>query len=229
MDPSVLRSLPTIQESDPAGLDFESARHDYFSAGHELDSLYQELDLDSLNEDLSPSMPDTSAGTSHSHPTSEPENLTEAQQTELKSELTKLEAEILTLRDVLAAKERRCGELKKKLGLTALVGLRQNLSKSWHEVQVSNTYMKQKTSTTLSNMGSAICRKLEDMKNSATFKSFEGLMGTIKSRVVGGRELDGDCLPTSVGNANDPLSIPGSRDDAIPMPEDHLLPSHKPE
>lgn len=48
-----------------------------------------------------------------------------------------VEEEIVTLRQVLAAKERRCGELRRRLGLSALEGLRQNLSKSWHDVQVS--------------------------------------------------------------------------------------------
>lgn len=48
-----------------------------------------------------------------------------------------VEEEIGTLRQVLAAKERHCGELKRKLGLTPLDGLKQNLSKSWHDVQVS--------------------------------------------------------------------------------------------
>uniref|UniRef100_A0A8C8YHX5 TPD52 like 3 n=1 Tax=Prolemur simus TaxID=1328070 RepID=A0A8C8YHX5_PROSS len=122
-------------------------------------------------------MPDamtkTSVGAYESHPTSEPVALTEAEQMELKSELTKLEAEIVTLRQTLAAKERRCGELKRKLGLTTLVGLRQNLSKSWHDVPVSNAYVKQKTSVALSTVGSAICRKFGDMKKSATFRSFE--------------------------------------------------------
>ncbi|KAL2781481.1 tumor protein D55 isoform 2, partial [Daubentonia madagascariensis] len=118
-------------------------------------------------------MTETSVGTFESHPNSEPKYLTEAEQMELKTELTKLEVEIVTLRQELAAKERRCGELKRKLGLTALVGLRQNLSKSWHDVQVSNAYVKQKTSAALSTMGSAICRKFGDMKKSATFRSFE--------------------------------------------------------
>uniref|UniRef100_A0A8C5XFU1 TPD52 like 3 n=1 Tax=Microcebus murinus TaxID=30608 RepID=A0A8C5XFU1_MICMU len=125
-------------------------------------------------------MPDpmtkTSVGTYESHPTSEPMALTEAEQLELKSELAKLEAEIVTLRQALAAKERRCGELKRKLGLTTMDGLRQNLSKSWHDVQVSNTYVKQKTSVALSSMSSAICRKFGDMKKSATFRSFEEQM-----------------------------------------------------
>ena len=131
--------------------------------------------------------------------------------------LSKVEEEIGTLRQVLAAKERHCGELKRKLGLTPLDGLKQNLSKSWHDVQVSNAYVRtseklgewndkvtqsdfykktqetlsqagQKTSAALSNVGSVISRKLGDMRNSATFKSFEDRVGTIKSRVVGSRE-----------------------------------------
>lgn len=127
----------------------------------------------------------------------------------VQSKLTKLEGEIITLHHALAAKERRCIELKKKLGLIALQELRQNLSKSWHYVQISDVYMKQNTSVALSTIGSAICRKLGDMKKSATFRSFEGLMGTIKSRVAGGRQLGSDCLPSSAGNGDD--SFPASR------------------
>lgn len=52
--------------------------------------------------------------------------------------LLQVEEEIVTLRQVLAAKERHCAELKRKLGLSALEGLKQNLSRSWHDVQVSN-------------------------------------------------------------------------------------------
>lgn len=52
--------------------------------------------------------------------------------------LLQVEEEIVTLRQVLAAKERHCGELKRKLGLSTLEGLKHNLSRSWHDVQVSN-------------------------------------------------------------------------------------------
>lgn len=221
MDPSLPASHSTSQESDPTGLDFNSAGQDYFSAGYVYDSLYQELDLNSLHEDLSQSMPGTvteaSADTHESHPAAKPEDLTEAEQKELKLELTKLEEEIVTLRHALATKERCCMELKRKLGLIALVGLRQNLSKSWHDVQVSNVYMKQKTSAALSTMGSTICRKLGDMKKSATFRSFEGLMGAIKSRVSGGRELGSDSLPSSAGSGDDPPASSGSRVDPLPL------------
>lgn len=225
MDPSGLESNLTSQESGATALDFDSSGQDYFSISHEFDSLYQELDLDSVNEDHLPqsmtgAMTETSEGTYEPHLTTDPEDLTEAEQKELKSELIKLEAEILTLRHALAAKERRCAELKRKLGLTALVGLKQNLSKNWHEVQVSNAYMKQKTSAALSTMGSAICRKLGDMKKSSTFRSFEGLVETIKSRVAGGRELGNDSLPSSAGCGEDPplvsgTSLPGGGDDQV--------------
>ncbi|XP_066186901.1 tumor protein D54 isoform X7 [Sylvia atricapilla] len=176
-----------------------------------------------------------------------PEGLSLAEEEELRAELAKVEEEIGTLRQVLAAKERHCGELKRKLGLTPLDGLKQNLSKSWHDVQVSNAYVKtseklgewndkvtqsdfykktqetlsqagQKTSAALSNVGSVISRKLGDMsgysirhsismpamRNSATFKSFEDRVGTIKSRVVGSRENSTDGLHSPSGAGDKP-------------------------
>lgn len=49
-----------------------------------------------------------------------------------------VEEEINTLRQVLSAKERHASELKRKLGLNPLTELKQNISKSWQEVQTSN-------------------------------------------------------------------------------------------
>uniref|UniRef100_A0A671F498 TPD52 like 3 n=1 Tax=Rhinolophus ferrumequinum TaxID=59479 RepID=A0A671F498_RHIFE len=159
----------------------------------------------------------------------ESQDLTEADQKMLISELTKLEAEIVSLRHVLATKERRCAELKRNLGLTVLVGLRQNLSKSWHDVQVSNAYVKQKTSAAMSTMGSTISRKLGDMKNSATFKSFEGLVETIKSRVGGGRELGNDCLLSSAVSGISPTGNlawpPDQCKNSLPSSQLQLCPS----
>ncbi|XP_021007616.1 tumor protein D55 [Mus caroli] len=231
MDQSHLKSCPTGQKSEPAGLAVSSTSPNCFSSNQGLDSVYQDLDLDSLNEDLSLPVPDamteTSASTNESRLASEP-NLTEAEQLELKSELTKLEEEILNLRDLLAAKEKRCGELKRKLGCVPLVGLRQNLSKSWHDVQASNTYMKQKTSTALASVGSAICRKLGDVKNSSTFRSLEGLVGTVKSRVAGGRELGSGLLPSPV-SGSDPHSTLGSGYETVPGLDEQLFSVLKPE
>lgn len=148
------------------------------------------------------------------HRTPVVEGLTEGEEEELRAELAKVEEEIVTLRQVLAAKERHCGELKRRLGLSTLGELKQNLSRSWHDVQVSTAYKKtqetlsqagQKTSAALSTMGSAISRKLGDMRNSATFKSFEDRVGTIKSKVVGGRENGSDNLPPSPGSGDQTL------------------------
>ncbi|XP_074928295.1 tumor protein D54 isoform X14 [Chelonoidis abingdonii] len=176
-----------------------------------MESASQDINLNSPNKGLlSDTMTDVPVDNTASARTSAPEGLTEAEEEELRSELAKVEEEIGTLRQVLAAKERHCGELKRKLGLTTFDELKQNLSKSWHDVQGSNAYKKtqetlsqagQKTSAALSNVGSVISRKLGDMRNSTTFKSFEDRVGTIKSRVVGSRE-----------NSTDPHSPTGSGD-----------------
>ncbi|XP_074776672.1 tumor protein D54 isoform X8 [Athene noctua] len=215
-----------------------------------MESASQDINLNSPNKGLlSDAMTDVPVDSAASAQTSAPEGLTLAEEEELRSELAKVEEEIGTLRQVLAAKERHCGELKRKLGLTPLDGLKQNLSKSWHDVQVSNAYKKtqetlsqagQKTSAALSNVGSVISRKLGDMRefpiplwlgiskwahpfshsfssysirhsismpamrNSATFKSFEDRVGTIKSRVVGSRENSTDSLHSPSGAGDKP-------------------------
>ncbi|XP_037666885.1 tumor protein D54 isoform X2 [Choloepus didactylus] len=203
-----------------------------------MDSAGQDINLNSPNKGLlSDSMTDVPVDTGVAARAPAVEGLTEAEEEELRAELAKVEEEIVTLRQVLAAKERHCGELKRKLGLSALEGLKQNLSRSWHDVQVSNAYKKtqetlsqagQKTSVALSTVGSAISRKLGDMRahplscsfssysirhsismpamrNSATFKSFEDRVGTIKSKVVGGGESSGGSLPSPTGSGDQPL------------------------
>ncbi|XP_048818794.1 tumor protein D54 isoform X11 [Lagopus muta] len=172
--------------------------------GAAMESAGQDINLNSPNKGLlSDAMMDVPVDGAAAGRTAAPEGLSAAEEEELRAEIAKVEEEIGTLRQVLAAKERHCGELKRKLGLTPLDGLKQNLSKSWHDVQVSNAYKKtqetlsqagQKTSAALSNVGSVISRKLGDMRNSATFKSFEDRVGTIKSRVVGSRENSTDGL-----------------------------------
>ncbi|XP_036281763.1 tumor protein D54 isoform X12 [Pipistrellus kuhlii] len=214
-----------------------------------MDSAGQDINLNSPNKGLlSDSMMDVPVDTAVAAQTPAVEGLTEAEEEELRAELIKVEEEIVTLRQVLAAKERRCGELRRKLGPSASEGLRQSLSRSWHDVQVSSAYVKtseklgewnermtqsdlykrtqetlsqagQKTSAALSTMGSAISRKLGDMssysirhsksmpamRNSATFKSLEDRVGTIKSKVVGGKENDSDSFPSPTGSGDKPL------------------------
>ncbi|XP_028266663.1 tpd52 like 2b isoform X1 [Parambassis ranga] len=200
-----------------------------------MDPASQDINLNSPNKGLSVDHSDSLSdvpvqGAMGNSATPLPPGLTEEEAEELRTELTKVEEEINTLRQVLSAKERHAAELKRKLGLSPLNELKQNLTKSWQDVQTSNAYVRtteklgqwservtgsdlylsasatldditrseaykktqetlsqagQKTSAALTTVGSAITRRLGDMRNSATFKSFEDKMGNLKYKVVG--------------------------------------------
>ncbi|XP_041655780.1 tpd52 like 2b isoform X8 [Cheilinus undulatus] len=198
--------------------------------------------MDPASQDINLNSPNKGLGVDHSDSLSDvpvegavgnsanplPPGLTEEEAEELRIELTKVEEEINTLRQVLSAKERHATELKRKLGLSPLNELRQNLTKSWQDVQTSNAYKKtqetlsqagQKTSAALTTVGTAISRKLGDMRalpfsnsfsnysirhsismpamrNSPTFKSFEDKMGNLKYKVVGPRGNGEAVTPT---------------------------------
>ncbi|XP_041720881.1 tumor protein D53 homolog isoform X5 [Coregonus clupeaformis] len=124
--------------------------------------------------------------------------MTDEEREEILSELTKLEEEISTLRQVLASKEKHHSELKAKLGITQLSELKQNFNKSWYDMQTSTAYKKtsetlstagQKTSAAFTTLGTAISRKFGDMRNSPSFKSFEekveSTVSNIKQTKVG--------------------------------------------
>ncbi|XP_056588257.1 tpd52 like 2b isoform X2 [Triplophysa dalaica] len=202
-----------------------------------MDSANQDINLNSphkgLGSDSLSDMPEERGAVAVS-PVTLPPGLTEEEAEELRLELTKVEEEIYTLRQVLSAKERHAAELKRKLGLSPLSELKQNITKSWQDVQTSNAYLSasstlddiansevykktqetfsqagQKTSAAFSTVGTAISRKLGDMRalpfsnsfgnysirhsismpamrNSPTFKSFEDRVENLKYKVVGG-------------------------------------------
>lgn len=140
--------------------------------------------------DLVPEVREDAATSAGPFPT--PPAMTEEEQQELQEALVKAEEEILTLSQVLAAKERHLADMKRKLGITPLNELKQNFSKTWQEVTASTAY--KRTSETLSQaglkataafstVGSAITRKLEDVRNAPTFKSFEGKVETLKTKM----------------------------------------------
>ncbi|XP_035771032.1 tpd52 like 2b isoform X2 [Neolamprologus brichardi] len=205
-----------------------------------MDPASQDINLNSPNKalgvDRTDSLSDVPVEGAMANPANPPPpGLTEEEAEELRTELTKVEEEINTLRQVLCAKERHAAELKRKLGLNPLNELRQNLTRSWQDVQTSNAYLSasatlddithsdaykktqetlsqagQKTTAALSTMGTALSRKIGDMRalpfsnsfsnysirhsismpamrNSPTFKSFEDKMGNLKYKVVGQR------------------------------------------
>ncbi|XP_062855021.1 tpd52 like 2a isoform X3 [Trichomycterus rosablanca] len=127
-----------------------------------------------------------------------PPGLTVQEAEEIQLELTKVEDEILTLRQVLSAKEKHAGDLRRRLGMTPLSEIKSNFTKGWHEVQASNAYLTasatledisrsdvykktqetlsqagQMTSSAFSTLGSTIRSRVGEMRNSPTFKTFE--------------------------------------------------------
>ncbi|XP_077368286.1 tpd52 like 2b isoform X9 [Festucalex cinctus] len=139
-----------------------------------MDPVGQDVNLNSPNRGVPVDLADFPAeGTLGNSGSQLPPGLTEEEAEELRIELSKVEEEINTLRQVLSAKERHAAELKRKLGLSPLNELKQNLTKSWQDVQTTNAYKKtqetlsqagQKTSAALTTMSSAISRKLGDMR-----------------------------------------------------------------
>ncbi|XP_018122011.1 tumor protein D52 L homeolog isoform X3 [Xenopus laevis] len=131
----------------------------------------------------------------------EAEVLSEEEQEKLRKELERVEEEIQTLSQVLAAKEKHLADIKRKLGVTPLSELKQNISKGLHDVTSTTVYKRtsetlshagQKASAAFSSVGSVITNKLQDVKNSPTFKSFEEKVENLKSKVGGNRQSAGD-------------------------------------
>ncbi|XP_073319427.1 tumor protein D52 isoform X2 [Pagrus major] len=125
-------------------------------------------------------------------PSPPPPTMTDEERQELQEELVKVEDEIQTLTQVLAAKEKQLADIKRKMGITPLNELKQNITKTWQDVTTSTAY--KRTSETLSqaglkataafsNVGSAISKKLEDVRNAPTFKSFEERVETLKTKI----------------------------------------------
>uniref|UniRef100_A0A8B9F7U8 Tumor protein D53 n=1 Tax=Amazona collaria TaxID=241587 RepID=A0A8B9F7U8_9PSIT len=147
---------------------------------------------------------------------------------------SQLEDEISTLRQVLAAKEKHLVEIKQKLGISLMNELKQNFSKSWHDMQTTSAYKKthetlshagQKATAAISNVGTAISKKFGDMRNSPTFKSFEEKVETtvtsLKTKVGGTSNTGGSFeeVLSSTAHASAQSSLAGTR---VPESEEEL-------
>ncbi|XP_036394833.1 tumor protein D52-like isoform X1 [Megalops cyprinoides] len=118
--------------------------------------------------------------------------LTEEEQEELRKELAKVEDEVRTLSQVLSLKEKRLGEIKKKLGITPFGELKQSLTRSWQQVTTSTAYKRtsetltqvgQRATAALSTAGATMSRRLEEVRNSPTFKSFGEGVENLKTKM----------------------------------------------
>ncbi|GMR31719.1 hypothetical protein PMAYCL1PPCAC_01914, partial [Pristionchus mayeri] len=102
--------------------------------------------------------------------------LSDAERELIKEELKKTEDEILTLRQVLNARQKHASELKRKLGLSPLSELTQDINKSLKGVTESDAY--KQTSEVAAATAETVKSKFNDMRNSSIFKSFESKLGT---------------------------------------------------
>ncbi|XP_034731480.1 tumor protein D54-like [Etheostoma cragini] len=116
-------------------------------------------------------------------------DLTEEEIDNLRFELEKVEEEIQTLRQVLLVREKYAADIKRQLGMSPLSNIKQNLSKSWQDVQISAPYLRasatledishsniyvrtreglshagQVTASAMSNVGVTITRRLSQMR-----------------------------------------------------------------
>ncbi|XP_046727596.1 tpd52 like 2a isoform X16 [Silurus meridionalis] len=126
-----------------------------------------------------------------------PPGLTEEEAVELEVELTKVEDEIQTLRHVLSNKERHAGELRRRLGISPLSEIKNNITKGWQDVQSSNAYLT--ASATLEDISrSDTYKKTQETLSQAgmlTSSAFSSLGSAIRSRLGEMRALTYTPLP----------------------------------
>ncbi|CAJ0583472.1 unnamed protein product, partial [Mesorhabditis spiculigera] len=102
--------------------------------------------------------------------------LSDAERELLKEELKKTEDEIATLKQVLLARQKHSSELKRKLGLSPLTELTQDINKTLKGVTETDAF--KTTSEVAGAAADSVKTKWNDMRNSSLFKSFESKLGT---------------------------------------------------
>lgn len=136
-------------------------------------------------------------------------DLPEVENIDMKEELTKLEDEINTLKQVLQSKEAQASELRKKLGITFGAQFKQQIDTlASSETVVEGTKKMNEFGDTIgrafSGFGQSASTKLTEMKSSQSFQSFEQKVGGIFGRtsVQGTPQATS---PTTEPTKDDPL------------------------
>ncbi|CAI9719552.1 Hypothetical predicted protein [Octopus vulgaris] len=149
-----------------------------------------DIDGDNYYDPLSPPAYDTVTSRDPETPVYQDPVDKERQEKEWQEELSKIDGEILTLRQVLTAKVRRATELKRKLGITPLQEFKQDIQSGFQQLRDSGTagasssdlYQKtsaamktasEKTTSAISVLGASVSKKFDEMRNSQTFKTVE--------------------------------------------------------
>ncbi|XP_014002902.1 tumor protein D54 isoform X3 [Salmo salar] len=159
-----------------------------------------------------------------------PPGLTEEEAEELYSELGKVEEEINTLRQVLLAKERHSADLKRKLGLSPLNELKQNLTKGWQDVQTSNAYVRTteklgewNEKVTGSELYLTASATLDDIAQSEAYKKTSETLSVAGQKTTAAFSTMGTALSRKLGDMSSNYSIRQS----ISMPTMRNSPTFK--
>ncbi|XP_014874343.1 tpd52 like 2b isoform X3 [Poecilia latipinna] len=200
-----------------------------------MDPASQDINLNSPNKgnsmDPSDNMADDQAegaAANSAHPL--PPGLTEEEAEELRLELTKVEEEINTLRQVLSAKERHASELKRKLGLSPLNELKQNITKSWQDVQTSQAYVRTTEKlgewnerVTGSDLYLSASATLDDITHSEAYKKTQETLSEAGQKTSAALNTLGTAISRRLGDMSSNYSIRHS----ISMPAMRNSPTFK--
>ncbi|XP_029633458.1 tumor protein D52 isoform X4 [Octopus sinensis] len=174
----------------------------------------KQTDGDNYYDPLSPPAYDTVTSRDPETPVYQDPVDKERQEKEWQEELSKIDGEILTLRQVLTAKVRRATELKRKLGITPLQEFKQDIQSGFQQLRDSGTgggassilagasssdlYQKtsaamktasEKTTSAISVLGASVSKKFDEMRNSQTFKTVEERVENAYTNVKGATEV----------------------------------------
>ncbi|XP_021164969.1 tpd52 like 2b isoform X3 [Fundulus heteroclitus] len=193
-----------------------------------MDPASQDINLNSpnkgLNMDRSDHLADVQvegAAGSPAHPL--PPGLTVEEAEELHIELTKVEEEINTLRQVLSAKERHASELKRKLGLSPLNELKQNITKGWQDVQTSQAYVRTSEKlgewnerVTSSDLYQSASATLEDIAQSEAYKKTQETLSEAGQKTSAALNTLGTAISRRLGDMSNysirhSISMPAMR------------------
>ncbi|XP_055023137.1 tpd52 like 2a isoform X3 [Misgurnus anguillicaudatus] len=159
-----------------------------------------------------------------------PPGLTEEEVEEIQLELTKVDDEIQTLKQVLTAKERHAAELKRRLGISPLSEIKQNFTKGWQEIQCSSAYMRTSQTVgdlnrrvTSSNVYLTASTTLEDISRSEAYKKTQETLSQAGQVTSAAFSTMGTAIRNRLGEMSSNLSMRHS----LSMPAMRNSPSFK--
>ncbi|BFZ11061.1 hypothetical protein BsWGS_14100 [Bradybaena similaris] len=175
------------------------------------DVLYGSDKDDSTFDNISSSTSELDGTAEADSPPDETPEERERRMTEMKEELQKVESEIVMLRQVLGSKVRHANELKRMLGITPFQEFKHDLQQGLEQIKNSESYQKtsavvktatEKTSSAINTVGQAVIKKMGDIKNSQTFKSFDEKVHTTYASVKSSRSIESlkECLAKVTGS-----------------------------